>query len=97
MKLSRVVLSVLLSACSLLSFSCGPSGKQCQSTYIDTDGGSSPVCAKTGESVQACCTGSQCKYVVGASDAGTGGQDFPCDGTNCLTATQRVRDYCALP
>ena len=103
MKLSRVVLTVLLAACSLLSFACG-SDSQCQATTIGTDAGSTPTCASTGTTVQACCNSNhavgntdpgQCKYVVEVP----GAQDkvFACDDANCVAAVQDLKSFCGAP
>jgi hypothetical protein len=89
MRLSRVLLNILLPTCSLLSFSCGAPGEQCQPTGI--------ACAKGSLTVQACCTSSQCNYVVGASAADAGpvaDKVFPCNGTNCQVAQNSVWNYC---
>lgn len=85
MRLSPVVLSVLLSASSLLS--CGSPSAQCQPTGI--------TCAKGALTVQSCCTASQCNYVVSAAaDAGVATRTYPCNGTDCQSAQNSVWDYC---
>jgi hypothetical protein len=83
---SRVLLSVLLSACSLLSLSCGAPGQQCQSTGI--------TCANGTQDVQACCTANQCNYVVSAKDAGVAAQVFSCNGIDCQSAQNAVWNFC---
>ena len=83
MKFSRVVLSVLLSACVLLGSACGSSNSggsyTCESSGI--------TCQKTGGTIEACCTSTQCKYTVGS-------QDFMCNGTDCSSEAQTVVSYC---
>jgi hypothetical protein len=44
-------------------------------------------CDYTDEEIQACCTASQCRYIVGD-------KEFTCDGTNCNDAAEDVANYC---
>ncbi len=96
MKVSRVVLSFVLLACSVLSFSCG-SDSDCQSTGL--------ACAKTGTIVWACCdvghtigdiSQGQCKYVSDdpAHPQGTP-QTYQCEGVDCGKAEQAMTAFCA--
>ena len=103
MKPSLVVLSVLLSVCSLLSVGCG-SDDQCQPATIGTDAGSMDKCPATGTPVQACCSVShavantdqgQCKFVIDVP--GSNARVFACNDVNCVAATQSVRNFCGTP
>lgn len=40
-------------------------------------------------SAQACCTSSQCRYVVQPGD-----KEFKCDGTTCTSAATMLVNYC---
>jgi hypothetical protein len=45
-------------------------------------------CSGTGTMLQACCTPTQCKYVIGD-------EEFPCDGLSCSSATaSEANSYC---
>src|ERR1700690_3701461 len=95
MRLSPVVLSVLLSASSLLS--CGSPSAQCQPTGItcSTDAGLAADAGAVPLTVQSCCTASQCNYVVSAAaDAGVATRTYSCNGTDCQSAQNRVWNYC---
>ncbi len=73
------LLALALGAPFVLMAACGDPTEQC-SGYAFISCGS--------RSVQACCTSTQCRYVV--SD----GTVFECSGTNCNAAATSLASYC---
>ena len=75
---------------SLFSFGCGGGGggggdssdianqEQCSFAY---------TCSATGSEMEACCTSTQCRYLIGD-------KEFLCDGLNCSDAAKKAVDYC---
>jgi hypothetical protein len=84
MKRHGLVLGLMLSLSTLLGGSCADSSSNdwsCEDSGL--------TCAKTGQSVSACCTtdDKKCKYEVGSTD-------FPCGGTDCQSEASVVLNYC---
>ncbi len=79
----RIVLAVIGAASLLGALCCGPAPESCSGKN---------TCAKGG-TWEACCTSTQCRYVL--SD----GTSIACNGTDCASgnpsAAKRTADWCA--
>jgi hypothetical protein len=78
----------LLGMFILLLMGCGKELKE--ATGFSDPGESCSIaytCDYTGDEIEACCTVSQCRYIVGD-------KEFRCNGTNCNNAAHEVAEYC---